>query len=720
MAADDAYGEGLTKRRVAKARETVTKSTVAQSVTLLERVHVEEVLRKSLSDRRGCKTLTVSFLFFVFYVSFSTALLDTSSRYLAESPFREALLPALDEVLDIDDVWRFMFDTYIPLFFKQTNSYGEAPDEKDWGRVFTYSKVRGAFILEQSRSVAEPCKYDFIGNKMCHPHTSYSTADFGLNVGQDFLDVLDHAREGFRAVGSEGEGSERRLRLMRDELNQGIWIPQPAATDSMFQFYLYANHPLNKTLRRMEHLKKNGWLDKQTSYLQVQAVVVNAEEGPPKLTLVIVKFHFSRGGGVFAKLRCHTVSLRPQSDVVVLVSFFAYCLIAVLDLVLCVSGFAGAFRKKSVCAHLRNEAFFVFGLVLTFMIIAGFAFQVSQTQTFNESFKLFESAKTDSEVKSVSEDIGSETYALVAMVAYYELLLTYYGLFSMCRLFGSLEFQPRLGIVIKTLKATTVDLFHFGIIFIPTFIAYAIAGMCIFGRRVDHFSSLPRSIGTCFKIAIETEFDWDTLSEEHFWTATIWVWTFVMLICLIMLNMVLAIIMDVYTEVRHASDNEETFMEGLLFGLDSLWSGLCGQKFVPAERVLQELEDMDQVFTCNQFAEAVPEMMVQQRTRILNAAKQRQDAQLRQSALPKNIGGDVPASIKLGVEQVLKLIPDWKALSKTTIEGDTRSDAMCTEDIIQSIAIQNHWMASVQSQLDKLRSDVLGVDFNAAQSPGVL
>merc|ERR1712241_124291 len=135
------------------------------------------------------------------------------------------------------------------------------------------------------------------------------------------------------------------------------------------------------------------------------------------------------------------------------------------------------------------------------------------------------------------------------------------NLLLMIRCFLVLEYQPRLAVVIATLKATSIDLAHFLIVFVPTFFAYAVAGMCIFGRRVDEFSSIERSVGTCFKIAMESEYNWDKLSEEDFVTSASWIWTFLLLIVLLMLNMVLAIIMDVYTEVRNAAGNSETVLE---------------------------------------------------------------------------------------------------------------------------------------------------------------
>jgi len=52
---------------------------------------------------------------------------------------------------------------------------------------------------------------------------------------------------------------------------------------------------------------------------------------------------------------------------------------------------------------------------------------------------------------------------------------------------------------------------------------------------------------------MESEYDWPDLAEEYWLTSAIWVWSFIVIICLLMLNMVVAIILESYNEVRLAS-----------------------------------------------------------------------------------------------------------------------------------------------------------------------
>jgi hypothetical protein len=91
--------------------------------------------------------------------------------------------------------------------------------------------------------------------------------------------------------------------------------------------------------------------------------------------------------------------------------------------------------------------------------------------------------------------------------------------------------------------------------------AYVISASLIFGRRIETFATIQGSVGACFRIAMESEYDWTDMSAEFFWAAAIWAWSFLMLIVLLFLNMVLAIILDIYNETREGSFPGEAIWE---------------------------------------------------------------------------------------------------------------------------------------------------------------
>merc|ERR1711988_1599566 len=69
---------------------------------------------------------------------------------------------------------------------------------------------------------------------------------------------------------------------------------------------------------------------------------------------------------------------------------------------------------------------------------------------------------------------------------------------------------------------------------------------------------------------MEGEYDWAELSAEHPLTTAFWVWSFMILVMLLMLNMVLAIVMEVYTEMRRNAGRSETVWQTFMVLLQRL------------------------------------------------------------------------------------------------------------------------------------------------------
>merc|ERR1719359_1273469 len=119
-----------------------------------------------------------------------------------------------------------------------------------------------------------------------------------------------------------------------------------------------------------------------------------------------------------------------------------------------------------------------------------------------------------------------------------------YTLVVMFRFFKAFRAQPRLAIVTTTLYNASGDMFHFCLVMLTIFMSYAMAGVILLGQSSADFMSLDFAVMTCFEM-IMGDFEWDELARQHRYTAMMWFWTFMILVYLIMLNMLLAIIMDV-------------------------------------------------------------------------------------------------------------------------------------------------------------------------------
>jgi hypothetical protein len=128
-------------------------------------------------------------------------------------------------------------------------------------------------------------------------------------------------------------------------------------------------------------------------------------------------------------------------------------------------------------------------------------------------------------------------------------VLACYPFVIVTRFFKAFNQQPRLSMVTQTLSKAWVDIVHFAMVFFTAMVVFAISGNLLFGEELVYFSNFARSFHSTFRILIG-DFDWELLHRVGRPQAYLWFWALQWLLCMVMLNMLLAIIMDVYSEVR--------------------------------------------------------------------------------------------------------------------------------------------------------------------------
>merc|ERR1711959_819102 len=104
---------------------------------------------------------------------------------------------------------------------------------------------------------------------------------------------------------------------------------------------------------------------------------------------------------------------------------------------------------------------------------------------------------------------------------------------------------------------------------------------------------------------MESEYAWHSLSEEDFLTSASWVWSFLTIIVLLMLNMVLAIIMDVYAEVRRAHGDSLTVVDNMRFLVRRLW---LWREWITDDHMLAVLDELPRALTGREVRQAFPGM----------------------------------------------------------------------------------------------------------------
>jgi hypothetical protein len=140
---------------------------------------------------------------------------------------------------------------------------------------------------------------------------------------------------------------------------------------------------------------------------------------------------------------------------------------------------------------------------------------------------------------------------------------SFYPLVLGIRFFSVFNSQPRLGVVTSTLWEAGIDLVHFGIVLTVTIVVFCASGNFLFGRNLTEYQTFGRTLIAVFR-GMLGDIDYVELTEVGRGAVNVWFVTFIIIVNLIMLNMVLAIVMEHYANAKFS-------MEELEGGSPTLW-----------------------------------------------------------------------------------------------------------------------------------------------------
>lgn len=92
--------------------------------------------------------------------------------------------------------------------------------------------------------------------------------------------------------------------------------------------------------------------------------------------------------------------------------------------------------------------------------------------------------------------------AAVTVVSWYYALSGINILLLLARLLRRMDFQPRLGVITRSLRRAMPDLLHFALVAGAVFIGYSMMAFLIFGNAVPQFAGFGASVNTCFSMML--------------------------------------------------------------------------------------------------------------------------------------------------------------------------------------------------------------------------
>ncbi|CAE7436604.1 pkd2 [Symbiodinium natans] len=307
------------------------------------------------------------------------------------------------------------------------------------------------------------------------------------------------------------------------------------------------------------------WLDEYTRRVEVSTVAYNQNYG--LLSFVSVNFFINKGGQVHKLLDVQSARIDPYvgyllsvfimflCDILWLIGLLKLLLYEVQDIVNTITGSQQVWWRALLFEYLAfwNVVDWLSlacaWAVLGTYVRAGMEVSAASTQLENV-LQPDVSNLTRAELWARSDLVFQATESLVSAEADFRTTLLLFPLLVMLRLFKSFHAQPRLAVVTKTIATASQDLLHFFIVLMSVYTCMAVFGYLLFGQDVEDFSTWDRACITCFRTLLG-EWDWEQLESVGRVLAAIWLWCFVVLVVLVLLNMVLAILMDAYGVASH-------------------------------------------------------------------------------------------------------------------------------------------------------------------------
>ncbi|KAL4133740.1 hypothetical protein PRIC2_004057 [Phytophthora ramorum] len=164
-----------------------------------------------------------------------------------------------------------------------------------------------------------------------------------------------------------------------------------------------------------------------------------------------------------------------------------------------------------------------------------------------------------------SDDVMAESLASIIsslehigrLTTVLRILATVTILFLGIRILDTFRFHPRLNVLSHTISSSLHKFASFLVVFMIVVVTFALSGHFIFGDRADEFSSIKASLESCINILFGN-FDYSAIEGLIVPVSIIYYWGYLIVSNLILLNMMLAIVLDTYEEVSEEAYNDKT------------------------------------------------------------------------------------------------------------------------------------------------------------------
>jgi hypothetical protein len=393
------------------------------------------------------------------------------------------------------------------------------------------------------------------------------------------------------------------------DLNNPLEVDNLTRAPYMFNYNEYSKtYPIwidsnldeNRAQQWVTMLEDAFFLSKETDHLEIQIPLFNAPENTFTMTHLI--FDWGPYGGVTLSESTSILNLWTESDFEYSSGIFSnsfrffvcWTLLGVMIIFDVIGEFRQAYQvaRDNDCNPLTyfesiwnildwmNLFFFIQMIIYKFNMISAIAeFQATAEARYNVYDNLLADARwlkfaNQSAINpklfkhgingnfsgfDVLCDNMDNFTALVALSQMFSLTCLLCTLTMLVRFLKVLDFQPKLALVSATISKAAMNLLYFFFVFGSMFVGFSVCGFFVFGKSSAYFADIGSAMTTCFNLFLG-----DTAADEDMnvmvdstlllgWK--IYYYTYLSLTFFVLLNILLAIIVDAYVEVKDAANN---------------------------------------------------------------------------------------------------------------------------------------------------------------------
>lgn len=336
-----------------------------------------------------------------------------------------------------------------------------------------------------------------------------------------------------------------------------------------FSVFFDINLSEEQALKFVDVIEYGFFLDQLTS--QVTTVIGTYNGVLKYFAYFVVTFTYDEGGTIDVEADVQTVSVElyeTTSDMVRLGFEAFFCVLVIFELISELREILDSyFKLGSVAYYFRS--FWNYIDILSIIanclcIVTWVLFQLRTAKDFNVSmaYDVYADYYANARVMKLKNDGEGLRRAMNDLNKIREAtdFLNHYMTINgmnvfllVIRTLNFCDFQPRMGIVTRTLNLAGSDLAHFFLLLLIIITAYSLMAHLLFGTRLEGFSTIWDSFQSCFNMMAfgDTDFSGDLLDNPKLASmGIVFYWSYGILVVLLLMNFLLAIVVDAFGEVK--------------------------------------------------------------------------------------------------------------------------------------------------------------------------